>query len=134
MKKIILISTLLYFVFLYSCKENLHDTIILRNNGDTNMIAVVVYNADIFTCENTPDKIHDYNFVVAMKTTYSNWLKLTNDNWENKLKTNTLKIFFIHPDVFNNTSCDVFKTKKRYVERSVTLDYLNQNNWTVSYP
>jgi hypothetical protein len=134
MKKIILVSTMLYFVFLYSCKETLHNTISLRNNSDTNMVTVIVHNADIFTCLNNAYKIQDKYTLLSSKYTDNSTLLLSDDNWENRLKTNTLKVFFIHPDVYNNSTCDVFKTKKRYVERSVTLDYLNQNNWTVSYP
>ena len=133
MKKTFLL-TAIFLLGLSSCKDELHDTITILNNYDRNICITKVLNKSEFTCINTPDKIEEGIGVLGPFNSYTSILKLTGDNWENKLKTNTLKVYFIKPDHFNNYSCEEMKSKKLYIEKTITLDFLNQNNWTVSYP
>ncbi|MFN9982370.1 MAG: hypothetical protein ACK53Y_20755 [bacterium] len=78
-------------------------------------------------------------YILNVDSSYSGLFVNGNQtDWESELSgSNPIKIYlyFYDKDTFYNYPCDSIKKNLLYKKKMLlTLDYLNQNNWVISYP
>jgi hypothetical protein len=144
MKKIILLLISL-ILSNSSCKRiDGHIKIPLINNSNKSLILIQVAEKDTnFICNMTPNSAIDkyqwaYELEIKKDSLYDNLFNAYNTDWESTFKDPNhirLYLYFYDKDTFVNYSCDTLKKNNWYLKRmELTLDYLNQNNWTITYP
>jgi hypothetical protein len=144
MKKIILLLISL-ILSNSSCKRiQGHTKIPLVNTYAKGIVLVQVAIKDTsLLCQKYPISKFDkfqwaYELELESNSTYSNLFDTYNTDWESTFKDpNHIRqyLYFYEKDTFVNNSCDTLKKSNWYLKRmELTLDYLNQNNWTITYP
>lgn len=119
-----------------SCKRMQgHSQIAIRNNSPNSIIVFKELNVDTVNCLSFNNSfINNYFAMLKPAELKSDFLVTYNEGWESRFSYEKWYIYFINKDTFNNIPCDTFKKYKYYKKIDVTLDYLNQNNWTITYP
>jgi hypothetical protein len=135
MKKIILLLISL-ILSNSSCKRiQGHQKIPIKNSLSKDIVVVIGANIDTIECVSTSNKIRfSFNDIISSQMIKEDLLNIYNEDWESRLKYSKWYVYFFDKDTFYNYPCDTFKKYKWYEKRELTLDYLNQNNWTITYP
>jgi hypothetical protein len=119
-----------------SCKnQNGHNVISVSNKSSKTIVITSILNLDTLECINDIRKIRFSNPVeIESKQSYNDYMHSYNENWESRFNYEKWYVYFFDIDTFYNFPCDTFKKYKWYEKRELTLDYLNKNNWTITYP
>jgi len=133
---------LMWFLLISSsCKRYYgHSSITVKNNENKPIVLSIVGSGlDTIECVNQSFKIRNsgvpYDFNPGEKR--DDLLNVYNTDWETNFANSSypkIYLYFFDKDTFYNYPCDTFKKYKWYEKRELTLDYLNKNNWTITYP
>lgn len=134
--KYLIIIIAFFFMSNSSCKRYYgHTKISIKNNLSKDIIVVIGANIDTIECVNNSNKVRfSYNSIIPSQFNKEDLLNIYSEDWESRLKYEKLYVYFFDKDTFNSNTCDTFKKYGWYKKKELTLDYLNQNNWIVTYP
>jgi hypothetical protein len=142
--KYLIISFLFIIIYGASCKRLGHTDIPVINRSTKPIVLVSTGNSEIIcnplypnNSESVMDMANEY--VLNVDSTYRGlFINGNNTDWETELSgSNPIKIylFFYDKDTFYKYPCDSIKKYVLFKKKMLlTLDYLNQNNWVISYP
>jgi hypothetical protein len=124
-----------------SCKnDGGHYKIAVKNHSNKSIILVHLAIKDTgLVCSKTQYSIYDkflwgYEIEIKEDSIYNELFNIYNESWENRIEYSKDAVFFFDKDTFLNYPCDTLNKYKWYKKQELTLDYLNQNNWTITYP
>lgn len=113
-------------------KDDGHYCINVENRSNSK---IYVLNSDTFKC--FAINYNSSNFIVEANSENKEGLCLLRSTWEGVLSrpNGYFPIYFYNRDSVVNLQCDSIAKNQPYYKKVVlSLDYLNQNNWTISYP
>ena len=137
MKKIFLIALV---SIAFSCKKEGHTDIIIHNMRPKSIVMAHMISIDTIVCHDTIlhgiSKLNGAREVTIESMSKNiDFLKTYNSEvWEDRLSIEKEYLLFFDKDTYFNYSCDTFKKYKWYQKRELTLDYLNANDWVITYP
>jgi hypothetical protein len=112
-----------------------HTRISIKNKSNKKIVFVQLINNDNLTCVNSQDIVSTKNWIILNHdTTIDDLYNIYNESWENRLSYEKQFVYFFEKDTFLKEPCDTFLKYKWYKKQELTLDYLNKNNWTITYP
>ena len=133
MKKLILVLISIGILCGSTCSKNDgHYCINVVNKSNKK---ITILNSDTFKCFDI--KYNSANFDIPPLNSNTDGLCLIRSTWEGKLSSSNAyyPIFFYNRDSVINLDCDTIAINQPYYKKIIlTLDYLNQNNWTITYP
>ena len=138
MKKTFLIALVL---IAFSCEKEGHTDITIRNRSSKSIVFANLMNIDTILCYDSAlqQGISKFSFarmlILDSMSEEEDFMRVYHPEvWEDRLGYTKEYILFFDKDTFLNCPCDTIKKYKWYQKRELTIDYLNANDWVITYP